>query len=274
MKEHTKKKVNVLGIDVSAMRPDKAVNITMNYINRKEISRIYFHTAASSLFCQTNDWAVEWIESCDLVFAGDKSMEELIDSVEGNDSRKSLENESFADRYIKRLFHNLNRETKQIFAIMPSEQHLAAFKEYIQSTYPAIEAEGAVLSEESEAEAERVVNEINGIIPDIVFVCVSSDLQITLMQSYQSMMNTRVLIGIESLVPLIRTEVESIPEWIQRLHLTNLYQWVRKEGKLQEQIIHSIFRRSILQEDESTGAESDFSDSVTKDNAIHEEGEE
>lgn len=251
MKEHTRKKVNVLGVDVSVMRPDKAVNITLNYINRKELNKIYFHTAASSLFCQTQAWAAQWIDSCDLVFSGDKAVEEHTISQTTNGNMETSSQTLFVDLYIKRLFDQMNRDHREIFVVMSNEEHLAALKEYMQESYPEIFVEGAVLSQASSAESERVVNEINGMIPDVVFVCLDSEKQLTLLHDYEAMMNTHLIVGIDAIRPMIQTETESIPGWVESFHLSGIYKWIKKEGKLQEQIIQSLFRRKINREEDS-----------------------
>ncbi|MDO4977097.1 MAG: WecB/TagA/CpsF family glycosyltransferase [Eubacteriales bacterium] len=268
MKEHTRKKVNVFGVDVSVMRPDKAVNITLNYINRKELNKIYFHTAASSLFCQTREWAAQWIDSCDLVFSGDRALEEHTSSKDSVGNPEKSSHDLFADLYIKRLFYRMNKESREIFVIMSTEEHLTALKEYMHESYPEILVEGAVITEGSSAESEKVVNEINGLIPDVVFVCLDSEKQLTLLHEYEAMMNTHLIVGIETIQPMIQTEMEIIPGWVETFHLTAFYKWIKKEGKIQEQIVHSLFRRTVLKEEDSNTEE----DKKIIEN--HDEGEE
>ena len=67
MKEHSFRKVNVLGIDVSVMRPEKAVNLTMDYMRRKGLEVVFFHSAESSLYCQNQSWAAESVQNMQLV---------------------------------------------------------------------------------------------------------------------------------------------------------------------------------------------------------------
>ncbi len=246
MKEHTRKQVNVLGIDVSVMRPEKAVNITMNYANRKELSTIYFHTAGSSVFCQNHDWAEQRIQACNLVLAGDRYMEEHTVAHAFSGQENYSGNGLFSYAYLKRLFHRLNRDSREIFLIMSREEHLDTMKEYMARKYPDILVHGEILREEPASEHERIVNEINGIIPDFVFVCLPAEQLLKFVDEYHSMMNTRVLVCLESLQQLVQSETEIVPRWIEVLHLEGIYQWIKKEGKIQEQIIGSIFKRSII----------------------------
>ena len=61
MKDRYHKKANVLGIDVSMMRVDKAVNVSMELMRGKGLPVIYFLSAVSSLLCQNNAGAAEYV---------------------------------------------------------------------------------------------------------------------------------------------------------------------------------------------------------------------
>ena len=63
MKDRYHKKANVLGIDVSVMRVDKAVNVSMELMRGKGLPVIYFLSAISSLLCQNNEQSAEYVTS-------------------------------------------------------------------------------------------------------------------------------------------------------------------------------------------------------------------
>lgn len=244
MKEHTRKVVDVLGIDVSVVFPEKAVNITMNYINRKELSTVFFHTAESSLFCQSHDWAAQSVDSCNLVLPGDIYMEHAIAHTvfEGE---SPTGNGQYAEEYLRRLMGRLSRESREIFVVASGEEELETLKEDMKSAYPAITLDGGILSEESELGMENLVNEINGTIPDAVFLCLPPQIQLSMLSEYVPMMNTHLVICIESFKPSVLTGTEVVPKWIETLHLTGIYQWFRKEQKIREKIVGSIFKKTV-----------------------------
>ncbi len=70
-----------------------------------------------------------------------------------------------------------------------------------------IEVHGNVMRKETKGEADRIVNEINACIPDIVFN-VFKQAPDGVMEKHAAMMNTRLYILIESVQPLIRKETE------------------------------------------------------------------
>ena len=68
------------------------------------------------------------------------------------------------------------------------------------------------------------------------------------MEKHAAMMNTRLCILIESIQPLIRRETEEIPRWVQSLHLEGIYSWFKKEQKIKNTIVGSVFKKKILNE--------------------------
>ena len=103
MKDRYHKKANVLGIDVSVMRVDKAVNVSMELMRGKGLPVIYFLSAISSLLCQNNEQSAEYVKSCNLILAGDRHIEMAVHHRQDNGQIPEGIGE-FADNYLKRLF--------------------------------------------------------------------------------------------------------------------------------------------------------------------------
>ncbi|MDO5147426.1 MAG: WecB/TagA/CpsF family glycosyltransferase [Eubacteriales bacterium] len=264
MREYASKKVNVLGIDVSVMRPEKAVNLTMEYMRKQGLETIFFLSAEASLFCQNQPWAAELVRGCRLVLTGDKTTELAV-------SHRHSEGESadgigkFADEYLKRLFWKLNREGREIYAVVEKQEHFDTFREYMESSYPDIVLQGIVYEGKTKGEPDKVVNEINGNIPDIVFFCLPVEQQLLFVKEYSSMMNTRLCICIESLWSLIRKETVEVPSILRLLHLDSIWYEMGREPTLRKVIAGSIFKKRVMgdvaqapEKEEKTEREEDF----------------
>lgn len=102
MKDRYHKKANVLGIDVSVMRVDKAVNVSMELM-REGLPVIYFLSAISSLLCQNNEQSAEYVKSCNLILAGDCHIEMAVHHRQDNGQIPEGIGE-FADNYLKGCF--------------------------------------------------------------------------------------------------------------------------------------------------------------------------
>lgn len=247
MKDRYHKKANVLGIDVSMMRVDKAVNVSMELMRGKGLPVICFLSAVSSLLCQNDEGAAEYVSSCNLILPGDRHIEMAVRHQQENGTIPEGIGE-FADNYLKRLFAKMNREGRSIYTIMDQEEHLDSMEEYMEESYRNIEVQGSIIRKETKGEADRIVNEINACIPDIVFVCLPPERQIRFMTKHAAMMNTRLCVLIESVQPLIRKETEEIPGWIQKLHLEGIYSWFKKEQKIKNTIVGSVFKKKVMNE--------------------------
>lgn len=252
MKEHYIKKVNVLGIDVCVMRPDRAVNLTMELMREQVMNKVFFLSADGSLFCQNAEWARDYVNSLQLVFTGDHHMDVAVTSKQETEGTFGGIGK-FADDYFKKLLGRVNREHKEVFVVSHQQESLDALQHYIDETFPNISFEGMVYEGESAGETDKVVNEINGHIPDVVFFCLPFEQQLQFMRDYDAMMNTKLCICIESLLPLVRKETESVPGWVEKLHLDGLYHWGKGDRRLQRTIGALIFRKK-MQDD--TGSDS------------------
>ena len=271
MKDRYHKKANVLGIDVSVMRVDKAVNVSMELMRGKGLPVICFLSAGSSLLCQNDEKVADYVTSCNLVLPGDRHIEMAVHHRQDNGEIPEGIGE-FADNYLKRLFSKMNREGRSIYTITEQDAHLESLEQYMDESYHNIEVQGTVMRKETKGEADRIVNEINACIPDVVFVCIPADRQIKFMEKHAAMMNTRLCILIESIQPLIRKETEEIPAWVQSLHLEGVYAWFKKEQKIRNTIVGSVFKKKVMNEVSEEASEK-TSDEISSENNLDAEEE-
>ena len=255
MSEH--KKVSMLGVNVTGMPVEDAVEETLRLMTEPRLGKIYFLTAESSLLCQSDERAVEFLNSCDLVMPGDSHTGKAFDGLpdirdRDSDSQATGKDQEipgdFAQQYMRTILPRMNGEELSIYAIMDSETGLLSLQEYILTNYPSINLEGILIGKDSEEEYGRVVNDVNKCVPDIVFVCVSAEQQIRFVRGFASMMNTGLCICIESMQPWIYREVTEVPGFFRMLHLESLYYWIRKENKLGNLIAGSAFRKRMRDE--------------------------
>ena len=264
MKEHSSRKVNVLGIDVSVMRTEKAVNLTMDYMRRKGLEVVFFHSAESSLYCQNQPSAAEVVQNCQLVLPGDSHMEMAVRH-QRNDGADQKGIGEFADEYLKRLFIKLNRESREIYAVMEKQEHLDSLQEYIGTSYPDIFQNGVVFDTEAGEDPGKVVNEINANIPDIVFLCLPVEKQLMFVKEYTAMMNTRLCICIESVQPLIRKETENAPAIMRMLHLDGIWFRLKRESIIRKTVVGSIFKQKVLEDAGGGNASGETQNEVSSD---------
>ncbi len=240
------KKVNVLGIPVSAIQPEEAAGKSLELMRSKELHSIYFLSAGSSLYARENPWAADVISSCDFVLPGDKNMEEAIFS-DGGTLEKEPGLEEYTDYYLNYLFYWLNKENRVVYSVVDGQKRLDIARDYFKENYPNISADGLVFKD-----YDNAVNEINAVIPDVLLLCLSVKEQVTFLKEYVSMMNTRLVVAIDTMESHFHKGADDVPSFVQMLHLERVYHWIKKDQKHQETIVSSLFKNKVAEENPET----------------------
>lgn len=259
------KKAEVLGMDVDQIRVEKAVHESLDLMKGKDRHTIFFLSAASALYCQSHEDAADFVSSCSLVLPGDSQVEQAMEHVQdlsqtgsGQELPEGLG--KYADSYVNKLFHRLNRDAGAVYAVFEKQEELDAFLNYTREEYPSVHADGILFEESTEGAAEKVVNEINAIIPDLVFVCLHARTQIHFVKDYFSMMNVRLCVCMEGMRPLVKEKTEEVPSFFRALGLSRFYRWLRRERKLQTRILQTAFRKKMTEKEAEHSADSQSED--------------
>ncbi len=248
MKEYYHKMGHILGIDIALLRPDKAASLTMEMTREEGFHDVFILSAADSLFCQNHENAEKYVNDCNLVLAGDSHIETALVEEDSAGNRPGRIGK-FARDYTDRLFQRMNRAHKSVFLVMQKEEQLTEVREYLRDHYPGIRAAGDVYTKDRSGEVDRIINEINGMIPDAVFFALEAEDHIGMLGEYKNMMNTRLCVWFEFLPLLVRTETEHVPAFFEMFGLQGLYRWLTREGKIRSHMIASLFRRRLQDEE-------------------------
>ena len=245
MQELQLNKVNVLGTFVCDCEPDKSLALSLKAMYSHELNIVFFLSAAGSLFCQETPWAMDLVNSFPLVFPGDRDTEMAV-------RHQVFQGENgpgeFVWEYMAGLLSHLQRESRELFLVTASRDMLTTFMDDLADRYPDISVSGMVYEQDVEGAADKVVNEINALIPHLL----PPKLQLMLLRDYESMMNAGLCICIDSLYPLLHKESRPVPAWVHALHLDSLFRWfhkeVRLESRMESRIQKSLFRRKMTEE--------------------------
>lgn len=242
MRENNLKRIDVLGINLCNSRPDKAVTASLEAMRGHGLTTIFFLSAMGSLYCQETPWAKELVNSHDLVFPGDRHTEMTVQG-----QLLSGENGSgdFAKEYLKKFFARMNKENRELFVVCSSPERLEAIREYFKERYPDISIQSMVYEQDMEGASDKVVNEINAHIPDVVLLLLSAEEELMFIRDYETMMNADLCICMDSTHSYITERTKDIPSWIGFLHLDWLYLWLHKENRLESRIAGSIFKKRV-----------------------------
>lgn len=238
-------KENVLGINVCDLGPDQSLSLSLKAMHNHELNIVYFLSASGSLYCQETPWAMDLVNSFALVLPGDSHTQMAVrhEVFQGENSPGE-----FVFAYLEGLLSHLQKESRDLFVVTPTRERLTSFMDYLAERCPDISASGMVYDQDEEGAADKVVNEINALIPDTVFLLLPPKTQLMLLRDYASMMNAGLCICMDSLQPFLHKKTRDIPSWVRTLHLESVYRWFNHEGKLESRIRGSLFRKKITEE--------------------------
>lgn len=251
MKEHYYiNKVDVLGVNVSAMKADKAVNATWALMKRQGLAKVFFLTAEGSLYCTENPEVAETINRCNLILASDEHTEKAV--ISDHVVSEDYDPGNYAREYLKILFDHLNRESGDVYVITETEDQLTSVVEYIGTGWDNLRIKGASVSMDNPDSFEKAINEINGIIPEYVLVCLPFTGQYDFLKGYSAMINAKLCVFVEKLQPIAERETTEVPGFYKKTGLGNFFHWIRNKRKFSDRMIGTAFLRKVNQENQTS----------------------
>lgn len=184
------KKVTVLGVDLSAVTAREMLAQTVQYMRNETLNTVEVVTKEMLIQCQENESWRQWMQGIDLVIPGDADMFDAVGITESN-ILKDIQNQT----YLRLLFRYLEKHRCKIFLLAESEEELDLYQKEIRGYSNKIPFCGqAVLSAESGQE-EKVINEINALLPDCIFSVLSCPYQEQFISSFRALVNSKLWLG-------------------------------------------------------------------------------
>ncbi len=143
----------------------------------------------------------------------------------------------FADRTGKRVF---------LFGGAAEVNEKAA--RIISHRYPGLVLAGHRHGYVDEYQAGALVQEINSLGVDILFVGLGSPKQEKWIQKYRNGLNTKICMGVGGSFDVIAGKISRAPEWTQKAGLEWLYRLYREPGRIKRQLALPRFALEILKE--------------------------
>ncbi len=204
---------------------DEAVEETLIRMKAAERHTIWFLSEEDAAYCRQNEEGAAFMVASDLILSGTDPEDQEAGSETKTESSSS-DVEKYTINYLRGLLSYLNETRRTIYLVMKSGNACSVIINYLEKHAPDLDHHIAIITEGSQAEADSIVNDINAVLPDLVLFGLPIDAQISFMQEYYPMMNTRICICMSSLEHVVGGG--EVPEIIKKLHLTGIYQWIQK----------------------------------------------
>ena len=117
--ERKVERVRVLGVSVDPLRADRAVNLTVRYLEKHKFEYIVFANTPAALAGKEESMET-YIDHAALVLPGDANIEDAVEA------RTWLEEGKFYQaEYFRRLFTRLNKQRASVYLMVEKEDQLS-----------------------------------------------------------------------------------------------------------------------------------------------------
>ena len=183
-------KVTVLGVDISAVTAREMLAQTVRFMQNERVNTVEVVTKEMLIQCQSNETWREWMQEMDLLIPGDCDIFDVAGITENN-ILKDVQSRLF----LRLFFKYLEKHKNKIFLLAETEEEMEYFRKEICQYSSRVSICGqAVLSPEGGQE-EKVVNEINGLLPECIFSVLPCPHQEKFISSFKALVNSKLWFG-------------------------------------------------------------------------------
>lgn len=241
MGEQMKKKVKILNVAIDAVTNKEALEIAAGYIESHSTKKIYTPNPEIVMMAQTNDSIMRLLNEGDLVVpdgiglivASKLKKLELKERVAGVD-------------LVDNILGFCAKEKKSFFILggKPGIAELACEK--IKELHLGVEVAGFYHGYFKDNEEEMIINKINNVEPDVVFVCLGAPRQEIWIDKHHKEINCKLIMGVGGSVDIYAGTVKRAPLIFQNLGLEWFYRLIKEPWRFKRMLVLPKFLIKVL----------------------------
>lgn len=233
--------VKVMDLDVSIMDSATFNKRVEEYLENDQLNILLLATSRLFVEAAEKEGLREMLSAADAIVPCEDTLISMYPP-------KALEKGGVIVNYqcLSNLLVYLGKKQYTLYMVARNEKELQTVKSFFEySRYNNISVIGGSL--ESESEDERIINEINGLAPDILLVDLDTPSQEMWIMEHKTKVNTKLCIGLGGIIQQILAGYGKVPQVLYTLHLDGIYRklllnskWMKKrererfEKKVQE----------------------------------------
>ena len=228
-------RVKVLGVQVDPVRADRAVNLTVRYLEKHKFEYIVFANTPAALLGREEIGMEEYIDRAALVLPGDTNIEDAVEVKKWLD-----EGHNYQAEYFRRLFTRLNKQRASIYLMVDKEEQLSKIHKIMKEKYSRFQTESVLWQED--ASIDGLVNSINSHAPDILFICASHEKMSGFLKEHACKIHAGLCICMEEVVTDAQTDIS---DW---MHSSKMQKMIFDMKKNATRMLHDlVFKKQMKQ---------------------------
>jgi N-acetylglucosaminyldiphosphoundecaprenol N-acetyl-beta-D-mannosaminyltransferase len=185
------KKINILGMCIDNYTVREAMLQLDTYLNGTGLNIIKNVTMKQIVMAGENHQVRTCIEEADMSLIGEREILAETNHVSAQRMRE-IRDQDFMWELLKRIV----RIQKQVFFLAMTREQVAQMQQFFTAASPRLMVAGSYAMEECVGDLDHVVNEINGVTPDIVFSTLPSPKEEEFLMEHKDKISAGVWYGI------------------------------------------------------------------------------
>ncbi len=220
-----KEKLNILGIEYDNVFQNEALDIVISFLDSDNCKTVVTPNSEIAQLCIENKEVKTAINSADLIIADGIGV-----IYASKILKKPLKQKVAGIDIAYLLLPILEKEQKSLFLLGGNEGIAELAKKNIKEKYPNINICG---TQNGYFENEKeVIDKINAISPDVIFVCLGFPKQEIFMSKYKNIINAKVMLGLGGTLDIIAGNKKRAPEFFINLKLEWLYRLIKEPKRI------------------------------------------
>lgn len=232
--------VNIMDVDVDMLSNDVFVEKINDCLTNEKLQVIYFASTEIITGIVEGGRHQELAELAELLLPGEEALlsahhEEVL---EAGDMVVSCRSFGLA-------LQRLTKKSRTIYIISRSELDVELLTSYCTAMQPDIKIVGSCVYKEGMDDV-AIVNDINSHVPDFLIVDLETGRQERWILEQASLLNARLCVAIGGVSGIIKSQQKETPQWIEKIHLGDLYRKVVQEQSVKKDWRARIFRKKVV----------------------------
>ncbi len=230
--------VKVMDLDVNIMDGDTLNKRVKAYLEKDQLNILLL--ATSRLFVEAGEDEAfrELIRAADAIVPGEETLLSMYPP-------KALESGSVVVNYqcLSDLLVYLSPKQYTLYSVARNEKELQILKDFFDYSEYNIKMVGGRVGQEFED--ELIINEINGIAPDILLVDLDTPLQEKWIMEHKTKVNSRLCVGLGGIMQQMLAGYGKIPTVLYALHLDGIYRKLVLNSKWMKRRVRNHFEKKV-----------------------------
>lgn len=230
--------VKVMDLDVNIMDRAAFRQKVESYLESDQLNILLF--AASRLFVEAGEREEfgKLLAEVDVIVPEEETLASMAGQAAVYKNAVTADYPCLAD-----LMAYLCKKHYTLYMVARSEKSLDTVKEFFAYSEYNISFVGGRM--EQDYEDALIINEINGLAPDIVLVDLDTPLQENWIMEHKTKVNTKLCVGLGGLMQKLLSDYEKVPAILCKLHLDRLYKSLLLNSKWVKQHERRRFEKKL-----------------------------